>query len=465
VENRDIWLHSLCEQPTAMLDLAHALKSGGLNVREWSGLPDGAPGVILFDCISTALFESVLTASDSGRYPVLAIRCCVAPKNTTVNAETWRLLEAGATDILFGSDTRQTAGEIIARVGRWGEIEAALTRSDLSIRCVGKSLAWQRILHRAAEGALFSTAPLLLTGESGTGKEMIAKLVHELDRRPEKRDLVVVDCTTLVRELSGSELFGHVRGAFTGAVSERLGAFAMADGGTLFLDEIGELSLPLQGELLRVVQEGTYKAVGANIWKRARFRLIAATHRDLSRQVAVGEFRHDLFHRIAGWCIELPPLRDRVDDIQALANYFLAEFSQNGNSPTLSEEVAYFLNNHVYPGNVRQLRNILQRAMVRYSGTGPITPGLIAPEDRPSLAEADSRGWLLELERAVQRALACGVSLNELARQAKECAVRVAVRGEDGNLQRAARRLGVTDRTLQIRAASNRGESERVAEV
>ncbi len=448
-----------------MPDLAHALRSGGLSVREWSGLPDGAPGVILFDSISTVLFESVSTASDFGRYPVLAIRCSAAPIKTTANAETWRLLEAGATDILYGSDAKQTAGEIIARIERWGEIEAALTKSHLSINCVGKSLAWQRVLHRVAEGALFSTAPLLLTGESGTGKEMIAKLVHELDRRPEKKDLVIVDCTTLVRELSGSELFGHVRGAFTGAVSERLGAFAMADCGTLFLDEIGELSLPLQAELLRVVQEGTFKAVGANVWKRTRFRLIAATHRDLLRQVAQGEFRHDLFHRIAGWCVELPPLRDRVDDIQALANFFLAEFNHNGNLPTLSEDVANFLNNHVFPGNVRQLRNILQRAMYRYSGTGPITPGLIAPEDRPSLSESDSRGWLRDLEKAVQRALACGVSLNELARQAKECAVRVAVRGEDGNLQRAAKRLGVTDRTLQIRAASNRGDFERESQV
>jgi transcriptional regulator with GAF, ATPase, and Fis domain len=250
-----------------------------------------------------------------------------------------------------------------------------------------------------------------------------------------------------------------VRGAFTGALSDRLGAFALADGGTLFLDEIGELSLPLQAELLRVVQEGTFKAVGTNVWKRTRFRLIAATHRDILRDVADGRFRHDLYHRIAGWCIELPPLRDRVDDIQALADFFLAEFADECNVPSLSAEVLHYLSAHQYPGNVRQMRNILQRVMFRYPGSGPITLGLIAPEDRPKPVDGDSVSWILELEKTVERALASGVSLNELTRQAKECAMRVAVRHEAGNLQRAAKRLGVTDRTLQIRAASMRGDS------
>jgi DNA-binding NtrC family response regulator len=169
-----------------------------------------------------------------------------------------------------------------------------------------------------------------------------------------------------------------------------------------------------------------------------------------------------LYHRIAGWCLELPPLRNRVDDIEALANFFLAEFAGSGNVPTLSPEVLHYLNAHGFPGNVRQMRNILQRAMYRYPGTGPITLGLIAPEDRPKPAEADSVGWLVDLEKVVQRALAAGVSLNELSRQAKECAVRAAVRHADGNLQRAAKRLGVTDRTLQIRAASKRSDADKV---
>ena len=462
IVQQSVWFHNAGWQSIEESNLTGELQANGILVREWSGRPEKTPGIVLFVRFSPALVELLLTASDSGRYPVWAIRCGSADNGFAVNGDmsSWRLLEAGAADILDGNSMELAARGICARLAKWHEIEESLAKPFLLKHCVGTSLAWQRILHRVAEGALYSTAPLLLTGESGTGKEVIAMLVHELDRRPEKRDLIIVDCTTLARELSGSELFGHVRGAFTGALTDRLGACALADGGTLFLDEIGDLSLPLQAEFLRVVQEGTYKAVGTNIWRRTRFRLIAATHRDLLHDVTEGRFRHDLYHRIAGWCIELPALRDRGDDIEALANFFLAEFAENGNVPTLSPEVVHYLNTHSVPGNVRQIRNIIQRAMFRYPGSGPITLGLIAPEDRPKLSEMDSDRWLLDLEKAVQRALACGVSLNELARQAKECAVRAAVRSANGNLQRAAKRLGVTDRTLQIRAASKRIDHE-----
>src|SRR5437763_9151048 len=135
------------------------------------------------------------------------------------------------------------------------------------------------------EAAFFTDAPVLSTGETGTGKELIARLVHSLDARSKKRDLVVVDCTTIVPTLSGSEFFGHERGAFTGAVSTREGAFALADGGTLFLDEVGELPLTLQPRLLRVLQEHTYKRVGGNLWQEAKFRLVCATNRNLETEI------------------------------------------------------------------------------------------------------------------------------------------------------------------------------------
>jgi DNA-binding NtrC family response regulator len=195
------------------------------------------------------------------------------------------------------------------------------------------------------------------------------------------------------------------------------------------------------------------------VWKRTHFRLIAATHRDLEADIAAGRFRHDLYHRIAGWRLELPPLRERVEDLPLLADHFMREFTRTNDVPALSVEVLDYLATQRFPGNIRQLRNIVQRMMVRYPGAGPISLGLIAPEDRPTGVGLESAFWLLELEKAVQHALASGVSLNELARQAKEAAVRVAVRNAEGNLQRAAKRLGVTDRTLQIRAALKRGES------
>src|SRR5262249_13711979 len=191
------------------------------------------------------------------------------------------------------------------------------------------------LLRGGAEAALRGLVPILLTGESGTGKEVIARLTHEFDRRPSKGGMVTVDCTTINRELSGSELFGHVRGAFTGAHSDREGACALADKGTLFLDEVGELPLPLQAELLRVVQEGKFKAVGSNVWRTTEFRLVAATHRDLEQDVAAGRFRHDLYHRLAGWRLTLPALRQRPEDIPVLAEFFVAQFAAGGAVPSL----------------------------------------------------------------------------------------------------------------------------------
>src|SRR4029450_8247587 len=160
----------------------------------------------------------------------------------------------------------------------------------------------------------FSQVSVLIVGESGTGKELIARLIHDLDQRRDKGDFVVVDCTTIVPELSGSELFGHERGAFTGAVGTREGAFALADGGTLFLDEVGELPLPLQGQLLRVVQARMYKRVGGNHWHRTEFRLVCATNRDLAREVERDAFRSDFYYRIANWPCRLPPLGERRGD-------------------------------------------------------------------------------------------------------------------------------------------------------
>jgi transcriptional regulator with PAS, ATPase and Fis domain len=311
-------------------------------------------------------------------------------------------------------------------------------------------------MRRITEAAIFGDAPVLLSGESGTGKEVVAQLIHQLDRRPDKGAFITVDCTTIAKELAGSELFGHIRGAFTGAHHDREGAFALADGGTLFLDEIGDLPLPLQAELLRVLQERTFKAVGANVWRRTRFRLIAATHRSLEAEVAGGRFRDDLYYRIAGWRFTLPPLRDRLEDIPELTEFFLSAFANGRPAPSLRPEVTDFLMSHSYPGNVRQLRGILQRVMLRYPGSGEITLGLIAPEDRPTDPDHASADWLRDVEQAAGRAVACGVPLKEIGRHVGDCAVRVALRTEAGNLQRAAKRLGVTDRALQIRLASKR---------
>ena len=193
---------------------------------------------------------------------------------------------------------------------------------------------WRSALRDIVEVGYFSDVDVLISGESGTGKELAAQLIHTLDQRPGKQDLVVVDCTTIVPSLSGSELFGHERGAFTGAVAAREGAFALADGGTLLLDEVGELPQELQAELLRVVQEGTYKRVGSNRWQKTRFRLVCATNRDLEADCEAGTFRSDLFFRLAAARIRMPALRERAEDVACLAEHFLAAW--DGEAPPLS---------------------------------------------------------------------------------------------------------------------------------
>ncbi len=305
--------------------------------------------------------------------------------------------------------------------------------------------------------ARFGSAAVLLCGESGTGKELVARLIHTLDSRTQKRELVILDCTTIVPELSGSEFFGHERGAFTGATGPRDGAFALANGGTLFLDEIGELPLPMQVQLLRVIQERKYKPVGGNQWHKTSFRLVCATNRELVDEVAAGRFRNDLYFRIASCLLNLPPLRERPDDILPLAQHFLAELIGEGKVPEILEPVREFLVRRGYPGNVRELRQLMSRIATRHVGKGPITVGDIPEAERPSPDDPPSTWIDPAFETAIRRALCLGVGLKDIGKDATEATIRVAVNEENGNLQLAAKRLGVTDRALQIRRANRRG--------
>jgi transcriptional regulator with GAF, ATPase, and Fis domain len=358
-----------------------------------------------------------------------------------------QLLAAGASDVL---PWRGGAVQAIAqRVTRWQAVDRLLDAPLVRDNLVGTGRAWRRLLRRVVEIARFTGASLLLAGESGTGKELVARLVHTLDPRPDKAELIVVDCTTIVPTLSGSEFFGHERGAFTGATAARDGAFALADRGTLFLDEVGELPLPLQAQLLRVIQERTYKRVGGNDWQRAEFRLVCASHRDLAEAVRRGEFRHDLYHRIATWTFQLPALADRREDIPALVRHFLGAHE-------IDEGVERYLAERVYPGNVRELRHTVQRLIDRCPGDGIITVGQIPEDERASLA-VDEPAWPdAAFEEAVQRAVCSGVGLKGLRKTAEDLAVRIALALESGSVARASRLLGVTERALQLRQAARR---------
>jgi transcriptional regulator with GAF, ATPase, and Fis domain len=375
----------------------------------------------------------------------------------------WSLLAAGAADVLEWPGHEQLAAQIVPRIVRWTEIEA-LINGDPALRgIIGNSAAWRKTIRDTVEIAVFSEAGLLLTGESGTGKEQIARLAHALDRRPRKKDLVVVDCTTLSRELMGSELFGHERGAFTGAVAAHDGAIGLAHRGTLFLDEIGELELSLQAQLLRVIQERSFKRVGGNIWQHADFRLICATNRDLRQEIHQGKFRADLYYRIADRTLHLPPLRERREDIPVLAAHFWRPAGISGDDPDFDPGLRQYLMTRDYPGNVRDLRRIVMALRSRHAGGGIVSIGALPECERPAAATADSDdqdpepspsadpwnhpGFVSVIETAIAR----GAGLREIGRAASSAAIRLALDQEDGNLQRAARLLGVTDRALQAR--------------
>ena len=232
-------------------------------------------------------------------------------------------------------------------------------------------------------------ASVLILGETGTGKELVA---HEIHRRSARKDapLVRVNCASIPRELFESEFFGHVRGSFTGAVKDRAGRFETAERGTIFLDEVGEIPLDIQNKLLRVLQEKRYERVGDDRTRRADVRIVAATNRDLKKAAAAGKFREDLYYRLNVFPIQVPPLRDRTDDIPLLAKHFveLSAKEMKCAKPRLTRAAVTQLQSYDWPGNVRELRNVVERAVILARGGAlefdlPIA-GQSAPPARPN---------------------------------------------------------------------------------
>ncbi len=341
------------------------------------------------------------------------------------------------------------AQSLALRADRIAQINALAAQPAVCNQLIGTSSAWYACLQQLIEVAHFSQSSVLITGESGTGKELAAQLIHNLDAREKKGPFVLLDCGTVSAELAGSELFGHVRGAYTGAVAERQGALSLANGGTLFLDEFGDLPLPVQAQLLRALEDGVYKPVGATQWKRARFRLICATNHDLAADVEAGRFRLDLYHRAMAWHVHLPPLRERLEDILPLARHFASATCEGGESPEFDTAVEQFLIAREYPGNLRDLRQLMLRTMVRYAGGGHVTVGDIAPEDRPNALEGVWRDDAFET--AIRRALSEGRGMKEIGREAEETALRLALDRSNGSSRKAAALLGISERAVQMR--------------
>jgi transcriptional regulator with GAF, ATPase, and Fis domain len=320
-----------------------------------------------------------------------------------------------------------------------------LTESEGGVKpqLIGNSPAWIEVFKNIGRVAATDVGVLLL-GESGTGKEVVARAIHQNSARS-RRPFIILNCAALPPELLESELFGHERGAFTGAVMQKRGKFEAADGGTIFLDEIGELPLSLQPKLLRVLQEHTFERVGGTLSIHADVRVIAATNRQLEDDVEQKTFRADLFYRLNAFTVRLPPLRERQCDILPLAEYFLARYAQRNQfaSTGLSADTVVVLQNYSFPGNVRELEHLIERAAVKAGGRA-ITAELIQEE---LARERSAAPGIFDAQAAERLPFHDAVAIWE------RHLVEQAISASHGNKSDAARRLGIHRRLLYEKLA------------
>ncbi|MFT3914682.1 MAG: sigma-54 dependent transcriptional regulator [Anaeromyxobacteraceae bacterium] len=306
---------------------------------------------------------------------------------------------------------------------------------------VGSSAPMREVV-RMIEAVAYSSTTVLVTGESGTGKELVARALHAKSPR-KSHPFVALNCGALTETLLESELFGHVKGAFTGAQRDQKGLFDAADGGTIFLDEIGDIPMATQVRLLRVLQEGEIKRVGSADSVKVDVRVIAATHRDLPKLVKAGKFREDLFYRLNVINVPLPPLRDRIEDIPLLAHHFLRRYADRlaKKVRTLSPEAIELLCGYRWPGNVRELENAVERAVV-LCRTDALTPtdlppavsGRTAPLVREAPAGGDDTTWL---------SLSYAAAKEQALRRFEKSYVDALMRACDNNISAAARKAGM----------------------
>ncbi len=331
-------------------------------------------------------------------------------------------------------------------------LRQAMTRSVKRDAIIGRSEQMENVF-RLVERVAPARSTVLVTGESGTGKELVAKSIHESSLRADK-PFVVVNCTNIPSELLESELFGHTKGAFTGAVAAKKGLFEVADTGSIFLDEIGDLRPETQVRLLRVIQEREFTPVGETTPVKVDVRIIAATNVYLKEAVKNGTFREDLYYRLSVVPIELPPLRTRREDILPLAQHFIRKYNDENLrhiSENLSPEVLSLLENYYYPGNVRELENIIERAVV-IAPTDEITVECLRPEVRdPNFTLSvmqNGEGISEDID------IARGVNFYDQVRRFETDLIRRALDQTGGHQSRAARLLGLNATTLNSKIKS-----------
>jgi len=388
------------------------------------------------------------------------------------NATTWalgaqsRLLIAGASHVLdsahqtFAADLRERLTDFVAAETNREENERHLAEQMRGLGIVGTSPAIMNVFRWIVRVSAVSSLPVLLVGQTGTGKELAARAIHRLDPKRRQQPFIAVNCGAMNATLAESELFGHRRGAFTGADHDRRGLIRAANGGVLFLDEIGDLELGLQAKLLRVLQERQVLALGEDHEVPVDVRVIAATNRDVDDMVRTSQFRSDLFHRLGALTMRMPSLRERAEDTAALVDHFIAGYVGAGRGAPIaaSPEFVAALRQITFPGNVRQLENMVHRAMV-YAGRATLLRLRdLPPEIWNELARLDSAhppapaGVAVEAQSGRINAVALLEAVSWKFKPAldvcEEEIVAAALGASSGNRSRAARILGISPRTF-----------------
>jgi two-component system NtrC family response regulator len=418
VDDDSSFRESLAETLVALGHEAVAAASGALGL---SSLAEGGIDAVFLDFrLPDGTGLDVLRrmkALPAGRAIPVIMLTAYASADNTIEA-----MKLGAFDHLSKPAGRAAIETVLAEALRPSASGLAQTVPAPAEEFIARSPR-MRELTKTIGRAAASDATVLITGETGTGKEMVARALHRHSARA-AGPFVAINCAAIPRELLESELFGHVRGAYTGATSSRVGIFRQADGGTLLLDEIGDMGADLQAKLLRVLAEGAILPVGAERAVEVDVRVLAATHRNLEHYVAEGRFREDLFYRINVVRIEVPPLRERREDVPALADHFLALASDP--PKTLSATARQRLEAYAWPGNVRELRNVIERATILSRGA-MIEPADLGLADRAPASSAPPAADNLPAALA----------------RLEEAMIRQALADARGNRAEAARRLGI----------------------
>ncbi len=390
---------------------------GGSGIELLHAVHEQSPETMVLMMTAFASTETAIAALKSGAYDYIT---------KPFNVDEIRIIVKKALEKkLLSSENRRLRSELRTR--------------ERDRKIIGNSPAMQRVYDVIGQVA-DTKANVLLTGESGTGKEMVARAVHQGGERREK-PFIAVNCAAIPENLLESELFGHVKGAFTGAVQSRMGLFESADGGTLFLDEVAELTLPLQVKLLRAIQDKIIRRVGGSADQNVDLRIIAATNRRLEVEIASGRFREDLFYRLNVIEIPMPPLRERREDIPLLVTHFVEKYAGELSKPVagVSEDVMRLLMEHPFPGNVRELENVVERAvaLTREStiGVDALPPAVLDPPQ----------------QSAVRRIGPGGVDLDALMAEYERGLLLEALGPARGVKKRAAQLLGISFRSFRYR--------------